>query len=52
MNKIGKFNLLEKHVCTLRCHCGWHIKIGGEDVADLARIYQFLKELSKKENKR
>ena len=46
MKKIGKFNLIEKHVCTEQCHCGWHITIGGDNVADLVRIQQFLKELS------
>ncbi len=46
MKKIGKFNLIEKNVCTLQCHCGWNINIGGKNVADLLRIEKFLRELS------
>ena len=45
--KIGKFNLIQKHVCTLICHCGWNIHIGGDNVADLIRIEQFLSEPNK-----
>ncbi len=52
MEKIGKFNLIEKHVCTEQCHCGWNIHLGGENVADLVRIIQFLKKLSKEKEKK
>lgn len=43
MKKIGKFNYLEKKVCKLKCDCGWHITIGGDNKNDLVEIKKFLK---------
>ena len=43
MKKLGKFNLIQEHICSLHCNCGWNIQIGGEDKKDLIKIKKFLK---------
>ena len=41
---IGRFNLIEIHVCDLPdCLCGWHMTIGSEDYQDLVALKKFLK---------
>jgi len=42
MKKVGNYNIINKTVCTRGCHCGWNVEIGGENVADLARLMTFL----------
>ncbi len=51
MEKIGKFYYIEKNVCTNACHCGWNITIGGENVGDLVKIEEYLKNISEKGEK-
>lgn len=48
MKKLGRFNLLDENICTLKhCNCGWNITIGGEDKKDLEKLKKFLKHLKK-----
>ena len=43
MKKIGKFNLIKEHICTLHCDCGWNLHIGGRNKKDLEKIKKYLK---------
>lgn len=39
---MENYKIIEKEVCTLDCHCGWHITVGGKNTADLVRLKTFL----------